>query len=295
MTQTEIQDAINNTGTATVKGMFEIKPPGLQLTDNTTLIIEGVLVAAPVDWKGKGVVSLTGKSNVKITGNIRCYGAINADGIYIRDSKSVSVDAHIEGASRNGISITGGEGIRVTATIKDTSGKVPGSGVDVEPNPGSTVNGVSFVDCEIVGNHNGVTIDAAHGAVTGISLSHCSIHDNRGHGISGSGLLGSVEIDHCKFVANGLRQVFIEPADIVTVDHTEASGSPAGYESVYIKANVLSSITGSQIHDNGNDGLHVAGAGKHTITGNFFWRNATANFNRPEGAIIANNQELPTE
>jgi hypothetical protein len=72
----------------------------------------------------------------------------------------------------------------------------------------------------------------------------------------------------------------------------DASGSPAGYEAVYINASVLSSVTNSQIHDNGNDGLHVAGAGQHTIRDNTFWNNATGNFNHPEGAVIEGNQEL---
>lgn len=313
-------------------GIYHIAPPGLNLYSGTRLRMTGVtLLAENGDTYNGALVNMDNCDDVVIIGGtqdgqkalhptarvnginilnsnnvtvsgvrvVNCpsstlQGQNQGDGIYIANSTNILLDGiTLDGNVRQGVSITGGQNIQITNShILNTSGSAPGSGVDVEPNVGSTVNGVSFVDLEISGNKNGITLDAAHGAVTGIELLRCALSDNRGHGISGSGSLGSVDIDDSQFIDNALRQVFFEPADSVTINNIEATGSPAGYEGIYIEANVLSSITGSRIHDNGNAGLHVTGTGQHTIANNVFWSNATGNFNRPAGATIENNQEL---
>lgn len=79
-----------------------------------------LLIASPVNFGGKGLVNIVG-SNVSVSGSIDASGATNADGVYISDSQDVVINASINGASRNGISITNGERIQIGSAVRSNT------------------------------------------------------------------------------------------------------------------------------------------------------------------------------
>ena len=91
------------------------------------------------------------------------------DGIYIGESntdsslgnKDINVfNTIIDSVSRNGISITSGDGIKIKGCkISNTDRTLPKAGIDIEPNKGYSVKNVVIDDIETSNNLDGILID----------------------------------------------------------------------------------------------------------------------------------------
>ena len=91
------------------------------------------------------------------------------DGIYIGESNTDSslgnidinvFNTNINEVSRNGISITSGNGIKIKGVrISNTNRTLPMAGIDIEPNKGYSVKNVVIDDIETSNNLDGILID----------------------------------------------------------------------------------------------------------------------------------------
>lgn len=140
------------------------------------------------EW-GMGV-NVEKSSNVKISDiNItNCWG----DGIYIggESSNGVVIDGVIsDNNRRQGLSITNAKNITITSSeFKNTNGTLPQAGIDLEPNPGQTVEDIKIDNIKSIGNKgSGVDILGMNGPVRRVKISNSVLQDNAGIGVMMSG------------------------------------------------------------------------------------------------------------
>lgn len=112
------------------------------------------------------------------------------DGIYIGESNSDSslgnkdinvFNAVINSVSRNGISLTSGDGIKIKGCkITNTDRTLPMAGIDIEPNKGYFVKNVVIDDIETANNKDGILIDTKYDFENITITNHKSINDEVG-------------------------------------------------------------------------------------------------------------------
>ncbi|PKL31731.1 hypothetical protein CVV43_01225 [Candidatus Saccharibacteria bacterium HGW-Saccharibacteria-1] len=136
------------------------------------------------EW-GMGV-NIEKSSNVKISDiNItNCWG----DGIYIggESSNGVVIDGVIsDNNRRQGLSITNAKNVTITSSeFKNTNGTLPQAGIDLEPNPGQTVEDIKIDNIKSIGNKgSGVDILGMNGPVRRVKISNSVLQDNAGIGV----------------------------------------------------------------------------------------------------------------
>ena len=116
-------------------------------------------------------------------------GMSAGDGIYV-GGKNPSRDIVIEncrlaGNVRQGISVTHADGVVIRGCdISGTRGKMPGAGIDLEPNLGLSVRNVQVLDNRLTGNHIGLLVlgeQGGHhlGEVRGIRIANNHFANNR--------------------------------------------------------------------------------------------------------------------
>ena len=158
-------------------------------------------------------ISMGGASNVLISGVSisKCTG----DGIYIGGGKGgyigdytnaskniILQDVRADGNRRQGISITCADGVTIKNCSLTNTGKYeltsPGCGLDIEPNEGQSVRGVSVSGCDFL--NNGTIMDVSVGGYVAEGDS-CNIEKISFENCRFSGKLsvrsGSVVISNC--------------------------------------------------------------------------------------------------
>ena len=119
-----------------------------------------------------------------------CWG----DGFYVgKASGSGSVDVTLDNVisdhnRRQGLSIISVDGLVVkNSTFENTEGTSPMAGIDIEPNPGDTVNNVLITGCTLVKNYSAGIVAVAYDATFVTKL----VID--GNTVTGNGLGGFSE------------------------------------------------------------------------------------------------------
>ena len=176
-------------------GTYLIGTP-VSVPSNTTLQLapDAVLRSAPGPWRYEGVLDVSQVSNVSISGGgfeggpggaiyginvldstavrIRDVRAVNfqpqafggGDGIYVGGVQQPSRQVVIENCRladnvRQGISVTHADGVVIRGChISGTRSKMPGAGIDLEPNGGQSVRNVEVIDNTLTGNHIGLLV-----------------------------------------------------------------------------------------------------------------------------------------
>jgi parallel beta-helix repeat protein len=195
---------------------------GLALKSAMTLKLSpgAVLKAIPNAVDTYAIVMLSGLSDVSIVG-----GTIEGErkdhmgsagesgmGISIESSQNVVVEAltakecwgdgfYVSGTSkkvtfcgvtsdhnrRQGMSIVGADGVLVQgSTFQNTTGTLPEAGIDIEPNPGETVNDVLIQACTFINNAGGAFQTGVPDANTGKSFVTLVVFD--GNTVTGNGV-----------------------------------------------------------------------------------------------------------
>ena len=125
-----------------------------------------------------------------------CWG----DGFYVggRSSDITLCDATADHNRRQGLSIVSVERMVVRGcTFRNTAGTEPECGIDVEPNRGETVTGLTITDCLLQGNRGGgfaggpAARDAFSAAFTGSRIANNRVIGNRSYGIAISACEGN--------------------------------------------------------------------------------------------------------
>lgn len=136
------------------------------------------------EW-GVGI-NIVGSSKISVTGIhiSNCWG----DGIYIGDrlASDIKIDNVIsDNNRRQGLSITDARNVTITnSEFTNTNGTLPQAGIDIEPNPGQSVENVKIDNVKLIGNKgSGVDILGAHSPVRGVEISNSVMIDNSGVGV----------------------------------------------------------------------------------------------------------------
>lgn len=102
------------------------------------------------EW-GMGL-SIQKSRQVSVSGVVArdCWG----DGFYISGSADVTLEGvRAEHNRRNGLSVTSCDGLRVRGSVfRASQGTAPEAGLDIEPNPGETVDNVAITGCTFADN-----------------------------------------------------------------------------------------------------------------------------------------------
>ena len=142
---------------------------------------------------------------------VACWG----DGFYVSGSADVFLSrVTADRNRRQGLSITSVKGMVVEdSTFRNTGGTLPEDGLDIEPNPGETVEGVRILRCRFQDNGGfgvevGVPLSYAGRAwIRGVTVEDCTILGSGRGTLSRSpraGLEASNTTGH-RFVRNTLR------------------------------------------------------------------------------------------
>jgi polygalacturonase len=140
------------------------------------------------EW-GHGIM-IRGSSRVTI-GNIRvskCWGdgisigAMTSRGRVTSSSDIVLVGVACIGNRRQGLTIGRSRRVRVLdSEFSDTSGTLPGCGIDIEPDAGAGTHDVRIENC-VVRRNSGSGIQL-YKRVSGVAITRCTIEDNHAYGV----------------------------------------------------------------------------------------------------------------
>jgi polygalacturonase len=171
-------------------------------------------------------------SNIHVSG---CWG----DGISIGAVKqaggriSSSIDVVIASVvctrnRRQGLTIGRSRHVRVRdSEFSDTSGTLPGCGIDIEPDAGDGTRDVRIENCLVRGNQGpGIQI---YQRVSGVTITRCTIEGNRGYGVLAVGATDAVitrnRIRNNAWRGIGLRQ---KTSDVlISGNHFRDNAPPA--------------------------------------------------------------------
>jgi parallel beta-helix repeat protein len=159
---------------------------------------------------------------------------------------------------RQGLTITSVDGMVVrNCTFKNTGGTLPEDGIDIEPNPGETVNNVLITGCSITSN-------SGFGIEIGVPLSY-----------AGQAWITGVVVDGNTCTGSGVNTLSTSPRAGI-----EASDTPSGAQ--ITNNNSSSNGLGIMIRDNANG---------FTITGNTCSQNSSDGIQvySTSGNVVSNN------
>lgn len=147
-----------------------------------TLQFEGVLVG-PSGEGGIGV-SIRNASKVRVSNSQ--FRDFFTDGIYVGGSTGtfdlIIDNVTVDGARRNGLSLTHGARWSVSNCIfKNSGGQAPQAGCDVEPNATETVSNLSFKNCRFESNVGpGLYLNRGAGvSISKVVIEDCYFGDNQ--------------------------------------------------------------------------------------------------------------------
>jgi hypothetical protein len=213
-----IQAALDKGGNVVVPDgvyLVDITEP-LRVRSDTTLILskDVVLKAKPTDKAHYSILMISGVKNVSVVGGtiqgernehkgdggewgfgIRisedaegvtisnvttkdCWG----DGIYINGAKGVLVDQVVsDNNRRQGLSVIRVDTLAVVDSIfRNTNGTRPAAGIDLEPNKGELIKGVTITGCQLLNNEGaGIKIAGKKGTVTNVKICNNIFKGNR--------------------------------------------------------------------------------------------------------------------
>ena len=107
----------------------------------------------------------------------------------------------VDVAGRNGLSIVNAVGVTVERSVFRGANFVspgPGAGIDVEPNPGESVDDFTLINSELSGNLVGAYLHMGRGSVQGknYKVISCRFLGNKTHGIILNSILGATIADN---------------------------------------------------------------------------------------------------
>jgi len=207
------------------------------------------------EW-GMGL-SINGSSNVSVYGVTArdCWG----DGFTVALGSSNVALCSVSAVHnrRNGLSITYANTVAVrNSSFMDTGGTLPEDGLDIEPNPGETVNLVAVSGCTFSGN-------AGDGIADGVPLAN-----------TGTASIANVSLSGNSITGNGAR----------TLDSAPRSGIELSNASGH-------TVTGNTVTGNTGNGILLRdGATGMTVTGNQVQGNTLHGIlNQVGGNVISGN------
>ena len=212
------------------------------------------------EW-GHGL-SIKGSSQVVVDGVLSrdCWG----DGFYVSGSSSITIcNVTADHNRRQGLTITSVNGMVVrNSTFKNTSGTLPEDGIDIEPNPGETVNNVLITGCSVTGN-SGFGIEIC------VPLSY-----------TGQAWITGVVVDGNTCTGNGVNTLSTSPRAGIeasnTPGHTITNNISSSNGLGILLRNAANNFTvsGNTVAQNSSDGIQVYSTGGNVITGNTAKNNA---------------------
>jgi parallel beta-helix repeat protein len=186
---------------------------------------------------------------------------------------------------RQGMSITSGKGLVVRDSIfRNTAGTLPEDGLDIEPNPGDSVEDVLITGCRFEGNAGfGLEIGVPHAHTGRAWISRVVVDGNTSmgngaHTLSTSPRAG-IEVANCAGVRisnnlvtkNGLGILLRGGADRCTVTGNTVSGNAGdGIVQYLCKGNAINGnmVTGNQGRGIYSPDSSVEGVSRNTLSGN---------------------------
>ncbi|WP_347218860.1 right-handed parallel beta-helix repeat-containing protein [Chryseobacterium sp.] len=237
--------------------------------------------------------------NVEIS---ECWG----DGIYIKDSYNGNITSVIcRDNRRQGLSIIDGDGINVVnSQFIKTSGTIPETGIDIEPNEKQKVRNVNIVNC-ICDQNNGygllITTPDATAGVSDVNILNLATRNNgldgfacKTEGDEYSHTIFNINVQNLASSGNKASQIFIEGANGVKVRNGRIENA---FDSPLVDLYKVHNVKISDLEMVGNgDGIKIRkGADNVTIEGNYIETVKTCitddhtNFKKENIIIKANN------
>ncbi|GLH73771.1 hypothetical protein GETHLI_22730 [Geothrix limicola] len=196
------------------------------------------------EW-GHGL-SLSHAQNVVVQGltSRECWG----DGFYVSASSSLTFcGVTADHNRRQGLSITSVDGMVVRdSTFKNTAGTLPEDGLDIEPNPGETVNNLLITGCTFANN-------AGYGLEDGVPIAN-----------TGLAFATNVTIDGNTFSGNGVNTLSASPRGGLEASNcsghkvtNNTSLGNVGFGFLLREHADAFTVTGNTLKTNQGDGLMV--------------------------------------
>lgn len=207
------------------------------------------------EW-GHGI-SLSHAQNVVIEGvtSRECWG----DGFYVSSSTNVTFCGVVADHNRRqGLSITSVDGMVIrNSTFRNTAGTLPEDGLDIEPNPGETVNNLLITGCTFANN-------AGYGLEDGVPIAN-----------TGVAFTTNVTVDGNTFSANGINTLSASPRGGLAASncngHTlrnNTSQNNLGYGMLLREHANAFTVSGNTLKNNQGDGMLIYLCDGDVITGN---------------------------
>lgn len=211
-----------------------------------------------------------------------CWG----DGFYLSGSASVTLRrVTADHNRRQGLSVTSVKGLKVLgSTFRRTGGTLPEDGIDLEPNPGETVEDVLIQDCRLLDN-------AGFGLEIGVPLASTGKAWIRGVRAVGNEVRG-----------NGARTLSATPRAGIEVSNCEGvrlegnrvSGNGLG---ILLRNGANRCVVSrNQVGGNAGDGIHQYLCAGNLIRENRIWGNGGSPLRSPDswaGGVRDNRMEPP--
>jgi parallel beta-helix repeat protein len=208
------------------------------------------------EW-GMGV-KITGSQSVVVERVLAkdCWG----DGFYVASSSSITIcSVTADHNRRQGLTITSVDGMVIrNSTFKNTQGTLPEDGIDIEPNPGETVNNVLITGCTFASN-------SGFGVEIGVPISY-----------TGQAWIKNVVVDANTCTGNGVNSLSTSPRAGIEASDTPGPGNMITNN--YCANNGLGillrnganafTLTGNTVTQNSSDGIQVYTTDGNVITGN---------------------------
>lgn len=259
------------------------------INSNTELTLNGTIEITPNQFKTYHIVSIEG-SNINVSGK----GSIIGDkpkhqgsdgewgmGIYISNTSKCKVsgltvkdcwgdcvyvgrgskDIHLSNLTlingrRQGISITGGENIKVSnTTIKDVSGTAPGYAIDIEPNKQNHIKNVTIENVVAKKCDGGFVVSVVYpneSSIDGVEFNNCRIEKTLKK--------YSLRFNNCKNVV--VRKSYIGSCNFdYNCNFTNVEGIKLLNNEIHTKDVVVNDISNVSLWDNdiyGNDLYNIS-------------------------------------
>ncbi|HEU4950849.1 MAG TPA: right-handed parallel beta-helix repeat-containing protein [Holophagaceae bacterium] len=212
-----------------------------------------------------------------------CWG----DGFYISGGQAVVLRRVVADHNRRqGLSVTGVKGLQVLgSTFRRTGGTLPEDGIDLEPNPGETVEDVLIQDCRLLDN-------AGFGLEIGVPLAS-----------TGKAWIRGVRAQSNEVRGNGVRTLSATPRagiEVSNCEGTRLSGNRVSGNGLGILLRNGANrcvVSGNQVDRNAGDGIHQYLCAGNLIQGNRIWGNAGAALRSPDswaGGVRDNRLDPPS-
>lgn len=207
------------------------------------------------EW-GHGI-ALSNAQRVVLEGvtSRECWG----DGFYVSSSSNVTFcNVVADHNRRQGLSITSVDGMVIRdSTFKNTAGTLPEDGLDIEPNPGETVNNLLITGCTFANN-------AGYGLEDGVPIAN-----------TGVAFATNITVDGNTFSGNGVNTLSTSPRGGIAASNcsghqllNNTSQDNLGFGLLLREHANAFAVRGNTLKNNQGDGLLVYLCDGDVITGN---------------------------